>query len=740
MRIRLITIIVIILLTSCVKEEPTVSQASGGLSAGGLSADKAASLSDVQIGDEFNIQITVHGFDDRVPEFIPFDAVLLIDKSGSMSGDPFHRAKNAALRFVELAENSGADIRIAVVTFGENAQIINNLLNVADPNYYNTIISNIEALPDASDDETHIDDAMETANNILTNGTSATRIAILLTDGRPEPNEAAQVNEITDTHITEAQLKSFRYYTIGIGNYIDVALLQLIATNTNGDFELATTAEQLNNIYENLFDEIVHTIVTGQIILEEKVNTDYLEIIPGTLEVDEALPMPNTSDLNNFYSTGEINIPMGELRSNQLHTIYFRVRTKSCLPVDSPEDFTTIPANRSNSQVTYVIGTVPSAYLLPAVELKCWKDPGLYIKKDFQVSTKTVTLTLKNSYLPMTGEDMTIRDISIHEVPSIHYQYKVNTASPELDAFIPGGITDLLYWHIDGLQPQEERSFSFEVEQRAYTPRDSNPLRVDADKEPDNADATVHYVLPGGIKRNKKLPQKQVTAYLLDYIPDGRPDLGIAPPLSGTELYTLGLGPYDPASDPNMPSDGPAAGSNWPQLDNFLMRWDSEHIYVDSRADNGYVQDWSRDEAAHVQSHIHHVTVDALHPEYWSHIEGQGDLFYRSDENRIYVKIFNAGLGTANPIDDGISLYIKNYVTDAWDLLATNNIPAIPSHGDELIYFQLPASILIDDHLQQFGPATWNVWISEFRVEITVNPNEKHTNNNISYEKIFVVD
>ncbi len=719
---QIITIVMSVLFFSC----------ESGDQATGLTVDKTATMDEVQFGDEFNIQITIHGYDDYVPEFIPFDVCLLIDKSASMDGDPFVRAKEAAIQFVDLAESSNSDIRISVVTFGEGTSILNGL----STNYL-SIRNNINNLSSANDNETHFHRAMETANNILVSGSSAVRIAILLTDGCPTPNESVQVQNINDVHIPFAQTNSLRYYTIGLGNTGCSALLQLIASSTNGEYRSTNNPNDLNDIYEGLFDVSAHTIVSGQIILKERVDLNVVEIVPGTFEVDNDLQMPSASQLSNFYSTGSIDISMGELRSNKLHTVSFRVKTKSCLPIDAEIDFLMIHPNLENAKVEYILGIVPSIVFLPDVEIKCWKDPGFSIRKEYDPEQNVIAIKLISRYVATTSEDRIIHDIDIREFLSMQFQYIQNTADPALDAFVSGGTTDMLYWHVDELAPQEEITLQFNVEQIAYLPRDGNPLKIQAEKYPEGADPKVNYLAPDGIYKSQRIPQVEVTAYILPSLPSGRPDLGISCPFNANEVFEFGLEPYDPASDPNMATGGPITSSNWPLLDNFLAIWETEDIWIDNIS-NGYVADWDRDNAIAIQNDIDHVKVDVMLPHLWSYIIGQGDLYKNSEENRLYGKIYSRGEGPSISITDGVHLYVKNFVSDSWDLLSTIDLPVMDPNTNKLIMFQIPPNSLQNDHLNEFGEPSWNAYTSEFKLEILVNSSEKHTNNNISSEKVFV--
>ena len=94
---------------------------------------------------------------------------------------------------------------------------------------------------------------------------------------------------------------------------------------------------------------------------------------------------------------------------------------------------------------------------------------------------------------------------------------------------------------------------------------------------------------------------------------------------------------------------------------NFLSRWETKSIWVDASYGNGYVLDWSRNNGLNIQNHINHVKLDAIEPVYWSHIEGQGDLFKQSSDNRVYVQVRNLGEGASIEMNNGISLYVKNY-------------------------------------------------------------------------------
>lgn len=723
------SIIALTLLAGC-----AANPVSGG-GAGGLIVEKFATLPEVQPGDEFSVHITINGYSLTVPEVIPFDAVLIIDRSGSMQGQPYSSAKQAATNFVNLSETASTSasaigqIRVGIVAFGDNASVIRGLTSD-----YAMLRQDISNLPSPGG-LTNIQQAMELAHTILQGGTSAVRIAILLTDGRPAPNSNAQSLVIAGTLVPEAQQNSYRYYTIGLGPDADNALLLLIANATGGEYHAAPQPAGLQGIYSVVFNHVAHTVLAGQIVLQERLNTSVVEFIPNSFAVDPDLSMPSLADLTTFRNTGAIDIPMGELPSNRLHTISFRVQTKNCLEVDAPQEFTTIYPDQSTAKAVYILGQVPAEEFLPVVGLKCYPPGALRIEKTFDRVTKEVTIKLKSNFVATTAVDKTIRDINVYEYPSIHYQYESGTATPAPDRVIPAGNVDLLYWHIPTLAPQQEQILKFNVQTRAYIPRDGTPLHVDAQKARDGIDASIDYLLPDGTTQRARLPQVQVVVYILETVSGGRPDLFVTPGFDIDELATLGLNPYDPVTDPSIPIGGPA--SAWPLSTNVLRRWESPYIWIDSEASNGFVSNWN--DAQDVQSHIDNAVFDPLLPTNLRRIAAQGDLFSQGAVNRVYVLIDNTGLGDSVAIVDGIELYALNNTSGIWDLLETQNLPIILGNTTGRIMIELPASALQSAYLTQFGPQAWNVWTAELRVDIAISADEKHTNNNSSTERVEVV-
>lgn len=166
----------------------------------------------------------------------PVDTVLVIDSSGSMSGnDPDNLRLRAARNFVSaLIEQD----RGAVVDFDSYGRIVQGLTNSKSALY--SAISSVD-----SSGGTNIGAGVSPAINMLTASASNERgrIVIVLTDGYGSYNSSltslAATNNIT-------------IYTIGLGSSVDSGLLSSIAAGTGGRFNQVISASDLPAVYRRI--------------------------------------------------------------------------------------------------------------------------------------------------------------------------------------------------------------------------------------------------------------------------------------------------------------------------------------------------------------------------------------------------------------------------------------------------------------------------------------------------------
>lgn len=187
------------------------------------------------------------------------DIVLCMDVSGSMNEKDIEPsrlevAKEVAVSFVK---NRPVD-RIGLVVF--SGESFTQCPLTADKN---TLITQIEALEARKylADGTVIGEGLATAVGRLESSKAASRIIILITDGKEDPSANRLIDPLAALNIAIA--KKVKVYTIGIGayqpqgnnkstDYVDVSLLQQIAQKTGGQFYRATDKAILQNIYNEI--------------------------------------------------------------------------------------------------------------------------------------------------------------------------------------------------------------------------------------------------------------------------------------------------------------------------------------------------------------------------------------------------------------------------------------------------------------------------------------------------------
>ncbi len=178
------------------------------------------------------------------------DEVVVIDRSGSMlfpvAYPKLTAARNAASLFVDAANT---DDRLGVVSFGGDQTEPNDdatlhvMLQDVDNALRTTAKSAIQGLSTAPDVFTSIGDGLEKARQefILRGQALGEDWIVLLSDGME--NEALFWNDVR-TNIQSANIK---VQTIALGPYTDQALLQQIASQTNGTYYYVDVPTSLAN-------------------------------------------------------------------------------------------------------------------------------------------------------------------------------------------------------------------------------------------------------------------------------------------------------------------------------------------------------------------------------------------------------------------------------------------------------------------------------------------------------------
>lgn len=160
--------------------------------------------------------------------------VLVIDKSGSMSGTPIALARQAAKSAAELL---GGQDHIAVIGFDSNPQMICDLTSAANRGSIAASIDSLEA-----SGGTDLQPAMVKAQEILRGASAKLKHVIAMTDGQtPESNLVALSQEMADQGMTIS--------TVAMGEGASGSLLEQMAEVGKGRFYQTDAPENVPQIF-----------------------------------------------------------------------------------------------------------------------------------------------------------------------------------------------------------------------------------------------------------------------------------------------------------------------------------------------------------------------------------------------------------------------------------------------------------------------------------------------------------
>ena len=175
----------------------------------------------------------------------PLDLALVIDRSGSMSGDPLKAALESSVRIIQGLRS---DDRIAVVAFDDHVQVVQPLVAVGDAH---DLVNRVRQID--SGGSTALFDGWQEGVKQLAPFVKKERIArvILLTDGQANHGlvDEAKIFE----HVAKASGASITTSTVGLGHGFNETLLTGMAKAGEGAANFGQTADDLSEAFEEQF-------------------------------------------------------------------------------------------------------------------------------------------------------------------------------------------------------------------------------------------------------------------------------------------------------------------------------------------------------------------------------------------------------------------------------------------------------------------------------------------------------
>jgi uncharacterized protein YegL len=271
--------------------------------------------------DEATVTLSVTGIGDPQLELFPIDVILVMDKSGSMSGQLMDDAKAAAIYFVSLLDL--VQDKSGLVSFNDIATLDQSLTS-----YH---ILTLEAIsPLEAGGGTAIGSGIIVAQDELTSPRhrgNAGPVMVILSDG----NNFTGPNPVTAANSAKAE--GTIIYSIGLGPWVDEILMKEIASDPDSEFYFyAPTSEELDSIYGKVHEHLSYLAATE--IMATEILAENIEYVPGSFSIS---PLSLSGD------TVKWNLGSLYIGDNWAVTFNITAQDTGHLPVD---DF-------PNAEVTY---------------------------------------------------------------------------------------------------------------------------------------------------------------------------------------------------------------------------------------------------------------------------------------------------------------------------------------------------------------------------------------------------
>jgi Ca-activated chloride channel family protein len=208
---------------------------------------------------------------------VPTDLVVILDRSGSMSGEPLHHAKGAVR---ELIASLGSGDRFALVTYSSGAALAIPLSKATSSARAGWLpaVERIQATG-GTNMARGLDLAMDTVARVKTRG-RAPRV-ILISDGHA--NEGDHSLEGLRARAARAVAGEYVVSTVGVGLGFDEHLMAQLADAGTGNFYYLRHSEDLGAIFAGEFESARETVAQALKV----------QIVPGEgVEVVDAAGYP----------------------------------------------------------------------------------------------------------------------------------------------------------------------------------------------------------------------------------------------------------------------------------------------------------------------------------------------------------------------------------------------------------------------------------------------------------------
>lgn len=243
----------------------------------------------------------------------PLNLSIVIDRSGSMSGQPIVEAKNAAEMMVGRLRQSD---KISIVAFDSTVDVIVPSTNCEDTSSIINAIRNIETNGAtnlhggwlAGAEQVALGKTEQTLNRVL-----------LLSDGGANQgvtNQSEivfQCSSLAETNITTS--------TYGLGRHFNEELMINMASNGMGHSYYGQTSEDLMDPFNEEFETLLRTVATNIKLKYEHPSFVKCELMNNYRIVDEIINLPDLAQDSKVWALFKLNIKHEDIQNQSIEVL-----------------------------------------------------------------------------------------------------------------------------------------------------------------------------------------------------------------------------------------------------------------------------------------------------------------------------------------------------------------------------------------------------------------------------------
>lgn len=239
------------------------------------------------------LKVSLIGSEQKQQSRVPINLALVIDRSGSMSGDRIEKAREAAIMAINMLNEN--DI-VSVIAYDDNAEVVIPSTKVKDKQALIKIINNkINA-----NGMTALFAGLSKGINQVDKYLDKEKVnrVILLSDGEANIGPTS-VGELSELAIIAAK-KGIAVTTVGIGRGYNEVLMASIASYSDGNHAFVQNSADLETVFIREFKDVMSVIAQEVIV---------------TITLPEGV-----RPIRLLGRTGEINQNLVKVKMNQLYS------------------------------------------------------------------------------------------------------------------------------------------------------------------------------------------------------------------------------------------------------------------------------------------------------------------------------------------------------------------------------------------------------------------------------------